>query len=266
MKDKQLNIQKTSKLFALMLNIYNPKENFKITQNYFKSENPSDLINSAQKTDCDILGLRFNIKGREQIQEAKELLKALQPQIAKPLMLCGTGEIELDKELIPELTKILDKEDCIISNATERTYKQILPPAIEKNFYVVLKSPIDINLAKELNILSLDLGLKSNRIIINTDIGGLGYGYEYGYSIMEKIRIEASKGETYLNFPILSEAPIESLKSKEAKNNDFTSSWGTLPDRARMIEIASASGILSAGANIIVMASPESISTMKGLL
>lgn len=71
MQDSQLNISKKSKLFALELNIYNPKENFEITKNYFKSETPSDLINSAQNTDCDILALRFNIENENEIKEAK---------------------------------------------------------------------------------------------------------------------------------------------------------------------------------------------------
>lgn len=266
MKDNQLNIQNTSKLFALMINIYNPKENFEITKNYFKSENPSDLINSAQKTDCDILALKFNIINKEDIESASNLLKELLPKIYKPLMICGAGKKELDEVLIPELVKSLDRKNCIISYATETTYKQIIPLAIGNNHYVVLKSPIDINLAKELNILSLDLGLAKEKIIMNTDIGGLGYGYEYGYSIMEKIVIEGANGDEYLNLPLLSEAPIESLKTKEARFDDFSSSWGMLEDRAKMIELSSASGILSAGANIIVMASPENISIMKGLL
>ncbi len=76
---------------------------------------------------------------------------------------------------MPELIKVLDRV-CIISFADETNYKTIVPYVISGNHYIVLKSPIDINLAKELNILSVDLGLAKNRIIMNTDIGGLGYG------------------------------------------------------------------------------------------
>lgn len=265
MEDK-LNITKESKLFALQINIFNPKDNFEITKNYFKSENPSDLISSAQNSNCDILALKFNIENNKQVQDAKELLKQLLPNIKKPLMICGCGRNELDEILLPELINIPDRENCIISFATEQTYKKIIPSIIAGNHYIVLKSPIDINLAKELNILSIDAGLDKNKIIMNTDIGGLGYGFEYGYSIMEKVLLEGEKGDTYLDMPLLSDAPIESLQTKEAKSDTFSESWGDLANRAKMIELSSASAIMSAGANIVVMSHPQNIAIMKGLV
>ena len=266
MQDSQLNISKKSKLFALELNIYNPKENFEITKNYFKSETPSDLINSAQNTDRDILALRFNIENENEIKEAKKLLITLLPKIEKQLMICGTGKNDIDAKLLPELIKSLDRENCIISFATEASYKNIIQTAIAGKHYIVLKSPIDINLAKELNILSTELGLQKNKIIMNPDIGGLGYGYEYGYSIMEKIVIEGNNGDEYLNLPLLSEAPIESLKTKEAKMDSFPDSFGNIEERAKMIELTAAAGILSAGANIITMSYPPNITIMKELI
>lgn len=265
MKDK-LNITKHTKLFALSLNIYNPKENFEIQKEYFKSENPSDLINSAQNTECDILALRFNINKETEITDAAELLKKLLPNISKPLMICGTGNDEIDKKLLPELIHNLDRKKCIISYADEKTYKFIIPEIIKGDHYIILKTPIDINLAKELNILSVDMGLDIEKIIMNTDIGGLGYGYEYGFSMMEKINIEGTKGDKYLNLPLISEASTEALKTKEAKSCEFSKSWGDLETRTKMIELSACSGVLSAGANIIVMNCPENISIMKGLV
>lgn len=265
MEDK-LKITKNSKLFALQINIYNPKENFEISKQYFKSENPSDLINIAQKTDCDILALKFNIHLISEIDKAVNLLQILLPNITKPLMLCGTGDDEIDTELLPAIINVLDRKNCIISYANEKTYKLIIPSIIKNEHYIVLKSPIDINLAKELNILTSDLGLPLNKIIINADIGGLGYGYEYGFSIMEKINIEGKAGDKYLNLPLISDASTEALKTKEAKSNDYSKSWGELSKRARMIELSACAGVLSAGANIIIMNNPENISIMKGLV
>ena len=83
---RELSINNNSKLFALLLNIYNPKENFEITKNYFKSENPSDLIHFAQKTDCDILALRFNVLSLDELPKAVSLLRELLPYITKQLM------------------------------------------------------------------------------------------------------------------------------------------------------------------------------------
>ena len=257
----ELSINKNSKLFALQINIFNPKENFEIAQKDFKSENPSDLINYANSSSCDILALKFNIKTVEEIPSAVEL-----PQIKKPLMICGAADDEIDKLLLPELTKILDRKNCIIGNINDKTYKQIIPNIVLGGHYAVLKTPIDINLAKELNILSVDMGLPLDKIIMNTDIGGLGYGYEYGFSIMEKVRLEGEKGDKYLDLPLFSDASTESLRTKEAKSDDYPPSWGELDSRAKMIEVSACTGAIAAGANIIIVNIPSNIQILKELI
>lgn len=261
---KELN--RKSKLFALLINIYNPKENFEIAKTIFKSENPSDLINFGNNSDCDILALKFNLSKKDEIPNAIDLLKNQLPNIQKPLMILGSGDDEIDIDLLPLLIKNLDRENCIIGNANEKTYKSIVPEIIKSNNYLILKSPIDINLAKELNILSIDMGLDKNKIIMDTDIGGLGYGYEYGFSILEKAIQEANKGDEYLTAPLFSNASTEALKTKEAKSSDYSSSYGELENRAKMIELSACAGILAAGANIITVNIPTNIPILKGLV
>ena len=225
-----ININNKSKLIALNININNQP---------------------LPEVDCDILALKFD----ENIEKSVEILKNLLPKIDKPLMICACGKDEIDKIMLPELIKVLDRV-CIISYVTEKTYKDIIPHVVKGGHYAVLKTPIDINLAKELNILCIDLGLDKSKILMNTDIGGLGYGYEYGYSIMEKIRLE--KNDEYLNMPLVSEAGLESLKTKEAKFGG--------EKRARMIEVTAVSGALAAGANIVLVNNPENINVIRRLL
>lgn len=240
--------------FAQLIEIYNPEG---IT--------PPD-INYAQNSACDIIALKFSPNNTSQIPEAVLALKNILKQITKPVMIYGTTDDEIDKILLPELIRHLDRKNCIISYANENTYKQIIPEIINGEHFLVLKTPIDINLAKELNILSVDMGVSLDKIIMNTDIGGLGYGYEYGFSILEKIKQEGKKGDEYLNLPIISDVSIESLKTKEAKSTDFTDSWGETKTRAKMIELSACAGILSAGADIITMTYPENIAILKGLV
>ena len=244
-------------LYVLEIPVYG--NNFDIAKDSFESDDIVDMIDVAQN--ADIVGLKFNISDMSDIKGAKKLLKGLLVNISKPLMVNGTGIDALDKVLLPELMTVLERP-CIISNANENTYKVIIPKVIEGGHRVVLKTPIDINLCKELNILSADLGLPLDKIIIDTDIGGLGYGLDYGYSTIEKIKLE---DDEYLNMPIISFAPYESLKTKEAKSDAFSMSWGSLKDRAKMFEIASATAVKAAGADIIVLHNPESINIMRGL-
>ena len=213
---------------------------------------PSDLIISK---DCDIVAFRLN-----QSQYNPEIIN-----IPKPVMFIGTGDDTTDKILLAEAAKNITDKTCIIGNINEKTYKDIIPWVVKNGHYAILKTPIDINLAKELNILAMDMGLSPDKIIMNTDIGGLGYGYEYGYSIMEKVRLEG-KNDKYLDFPLFSDASSEALKTKEAKSNDFPPSWGSLNERARMIELSACAGAIAAGANIIIVKFPENIKILKGLV
>ena len=249
-------------LYILELPIFNPENGFPFIEDVYGTLEPCKLIEIAQETSCDILSLKFNIEKTEEIPSAIKLLEKLQKNIKKPLMIRGTNDDKLDKILLPELIKILDRE-CIISCATENNYKEIIPYTASKHF-IVLKSPIDINLAKELNILSNDLGQPLDRIIIDTDIGGLGYGFEYGYSIIEKIRLEGSN-DKFLTMPIISFAGEEALKTKEGKSKTLTPSWGKYENRILMLEITATSAIRAAGANLIVINHPQTLKTMKGL-
>ena len=245
-------------LYALEIPLYG--DNFITTEDSFKTDDIIDMLDIAQNN-CDIIGLKFDIENSDQIKGAKKLLKGLLVNIRRPLMINGTNNDSIDTELLPALMNTLDRP-AIISNANENTYKNIVPEAIKGGHRLVLKTPIDINLCKELNILSADIGLPLDKIIIDTDIGGLGYGLDYGYSTIEKIKLE---NDEYLNMPIISFAPYESLKTKEAKSDAFNESWGDLKTRAKMFEIASATAVKAAGADIIVLHNPESINIMKGL-
>ena len=252
-------------VYVLNISICNPEMNFDIAKSYFGSYDLDNVITKANTSDCDIIGLKFNIDDICEIEKCIKLFKECLEKVKKPIMISGAGKDDIDKELLPELLKCTDKE-VIVNNANENTYKSIIPSVVKGNHVVVLKTPIDINLAKELNILSSDLGLSLDKILIDTDIGGLGYGLEYGYSIMEKIKQEGLKGDKYLNMPIISFACDESIKTKEAKTELDDKSWGNQKDRAKFFELTAASAVMACGVNVIVMNYPPNISVMKGLV
>lgn len=258
---------KSKPVFALELNIFDFGASSHIVKDYFKSSSPIDLIKEAQSTDCDILALKFNISEdnlEEQITKAKDLLKELLPLIKKPLLIRGVNSKSVDIKLLPELMNVLDRE-VIIAFADENTYKEIVHPVIKGGHILAIRTPIDINLAKEMNILTSDMGLSLDKILIDTDMGGLGYGLEYGYSIMERIKLAAFEGDKMLNMPLIAFAGEEALKAKEAKSDTFSSSFGDFKTRSIMFEITTASAVIAAGANLIVLEHPDSIKTLKNL-
>ena len=141
--------------FCLEVSIFNPEENFQIVKDFYKTSDRLKLIQMAQEADCDILGLKFNISNISEVEEACTVLKSLLPEIKKPLMIRGVNNDAIDSELLPALTKIVDRQS-IVAFANENTYKSIVPPVAAGGHIIVLRSPIDINLAKELKATGLN--------------------------------------------------------------------------------------------------------------
>lgn len=256
-------------VFALELNIFNFDESSHIVKDYyFDCKTPLELIQKAQSIDCDILALKFNIPEEniyENIERAKILLKELLPHINKPLLVRGVNNKTVDVKLLPALMEVLDRT-VIIAFADENTYKEIVPPVIKGGHILAIRTPIDINLAKEMNILTSDMGLSLDKILIDTDMGGLGYGLEYGYSIMERIKLAAFEGDSMLNMPLIAFAGEEALRAKETKSDTFDKSFGDFKERSKMFEITTASAVIAAGANLVVLEHPESTEVLKEVL
>ncbi len=208
-------------------------------------------ISEAEKginEDYDIIGLKYEKEADE------ETLKRLLPLIDRPVMLRCSGDDSIDVEMLPKLINMLHKES-IIAYVNENTYKKILPSVIKGGHKLVIRTPIDINLAKEMNILTSDAGLPLDKIIIDTDIGGLGYGLEYGYSIMEKVKLEGQSKDKYLDMPLISFVTEETAKTKEARDENLK----------LYLEISSAMAAKAAGADYIVFTQPEALRALKEL-
>lgn len=262
-------------VFALELNIFDFEASSHIVKDYYAQchcEEGQSLdaaiqrIKFAQESDCDILALKFNIPDKN-IERAKTLLTELLPHIKKPLLVRGVNNKTVDVKLLPALMKVLNAKEisAIIAFADENTYKEIVPDVVKGGHILAIRTPIDINLAKEMNILTSDMGLSLDKILIDTDMGGLGYGLEYGYSIMEKIKLAAFAGDRMLNMPLIAFAGEEALKAKEAKSDTFGASYGDFKTRSQMYEIATASAVIAAGANLIVLEHPENLNIIKSL-
>lgn len=260
---------------ALELNIFDFEKSSHIVRNYYNKNtpftshlSPLTLINKAQESNCDILALKFNIPEEsvdENILRAKALLAELLPHIKKPLIIRGINNKSVDVKLLPALMEVVDRT-VIVAFAEENTYKELVPPVLKGEHILAIRTPIDINLAKEMNILTTDMGLSPDKILIDTDMGGLGYGLEYGYSIMERIKLAAFDGDEMLNMPLVAFAGEEALKAKEAKSDTFSKSFGDFKMRSLMYEITTASAVIAAGANIVVLEHPKSVEVLKGLI
>jgi acetyl-CoA decarbonylase/synthase complex subunit delta len=123
---------------------------------------------------------------------------------------------------------------------------------------------MDVNLAKQLNILISDMGIPKDRIIMDPTTGALGYGMEYGYSVMERLRMASLQGDAMTQMPMLVTPGFEAWKTKEAKVGDgVPGSWGDWKSRAVNWEILTAMALVESGADIVVLRHPESVVRIK---
>ena len=156
--------------------------------------------------------------------------------------------------------------NCLIGPVEEDTYKEIVPSCRDNDHCIIARTPIDVNLAKQLNILITELNFNPDRIIMDPNMGGLGYGLDYAYSVVEKIRLAAYEGDKMLNMPIIVFAGEEAWRAKEAKSDISDKSWGDTAVRSAIWESLTASSMLMVGADIVIMRYPPSIENISQFL
>ncbi len=217
----------------------------------------------AKELDCVKVGIYFNIEDENEIEECTKVLSEIKKYIKMPTLIRGCGQKNIDAKLIPTLIETCSdiKGDLTFGCVQEGNYANIVPSATSNT--LILRTPIDINLTKELNILSIDEGLSPDNILIDPDMGCVGYGLDYGYSIIERIKCAAADGDKMLSMPIIVFAGEESYKAKETKSEDFKPSWGKIETRSISWEVATSQALICAGANIIVCWHPKTIKSIK---
>jgi acetyl-CoA decarbonylase/synthase complex subunit delta len=132
---------------------------------------------------------------------------------------------------------------------------------------VTAKTPMDVNLSKQLTILVHDMGLPMERIISDPTTGALGYGIEYGYSVMERLRLAGLQGDSMTQQPLIVTPGEEAWRAKEARAGEgVPETWGDWASRAVNWEAMTAAALVESGADIVVMRHPEAVTRVKKMI
>lgn len=265
------NITGSKQVFAIEIQTVIPDKYPSILKDYW-GDCIYDTVSWAEKaalTDAEIIAVRFNIANRNDIDSeilnAKILLDKILKMISKPIIIIGSEREDIDIKLLPELAKTATRK-CTIGFINEDNYKKIIPLIKSYGHNIIAKTPIDINLAKELNIFLTEIGIDPDQILIDPNMGALGYGIDYAYSVIERIKMAAFSGDTMLNMPIIAFVGHEVWKTKEAKVENTPQDWGANKTRAISWECITASTIISAGADLIVLNHPDSLKYLKNFI
>jgi acetyl-CoA decarbonylase/synthase complex subunit delta len=198
--------------------------------------------------------------GNKTASDEAKLVSQLLRKVSVPLIIVGSGDDPKDNEVLPACCEAAKGERCLIGSAVQDNYKTIAAAVLADGHSIIAESPIDINIAKQLNILISDMGLPLERIVINPTIGALGYGLEYAYSIMERARLAALSGDKTVASAFVCFIGQEAWRAKEAKvtQREFPA-WGPEAERGIAWEILTATALIQAGADLLVMRHPVAI-------
>jgi acetyl-CoA decarbonylase/synthase, CODH/ACS complex subunit delta len=200
--------------------------------------------------------------------EAAAVVKKVADAVNVPVVAWGTANNQKDEEVLKKIGELCQGKNLAMSPVEEGNHKGVGACALAYGQIIVSSSPIDVNLAKQLNILLGNLGVAGNKIIIDPTTGGLGYGLEYSYSVMERIRMAAlTQEDDKLQIPIISNVGNEIWKCKEAGQSiEGAPTLGDPERRGIAMEATAAVCYLLAGADAVILRHPESARLVRAFI
>lgn len=197
-------------------------------------------------------------------EQAAAVVKSVLKAVGVPLIIWGSDHDEKDNEVLPRCSQAAAGERCLIGTVKEDNYKTLVASCLADGHTLIGLSPIDINIAKQVNILVSEMGLPLNRIVMYPTTGALGYGLEYAYSIQERGRVAALSGDKIMSLPVICLVGAEAWRTKEARGSrQENPGWGDETTRGIFWEVGTAAPLLQAGSDILVMRHPSAMAAIK---
>ena len=202
-------------------------------------------------------------------EELIAMLKEIVAAVDLPLVVCGCKHAEKDAELLSKAAEAVDGRNARILAAKEENYKQVGAAAgLAYKQVVGAESAVDINLAKQLNVLLTQLGVDGKSIVMNVGSAAAGYGFEYAVSTMDRVKAAAlAQGDATLQMPIITPVASEAWGVKEAMASEADMpEWGNQEERGIDMEVETAAAVLASGSDAVILKHPVSIKTISTMI
>ncbi len=234
-------------------------------------DDPARWAQAAEALGVDLIVLKLNATqangSANTAANAKKVVRQVLQATGLPLIVFGPGQAELDNELLVAVAEETKGERLVLGVCEDKNYRTIVAAAMANDHLVDSRTPMDVNLAKQLVILIHDMGLPLERIVMDPTTGALGYGIEYGYSVMERLRLAALQGDGMTQQPMLVTPGEEAWRVKEAKvGTDVPAMWGDWAERATYWETITAAALVESGANVLVMRHPTAVKRLQDMV
>jgi acetyl-CoA decarbonylase/synthase complex subunit delta len=231
-------------------------------------DDPGSWSAACEAAGADLIVLLLGLEDAEghpvSADFAVSAVKTVLEGTGLPLIVLGPGQSDVDNELLVPVADAAKGERLVLGLCEDNNYRTIVAAAMANDHLVLGRTPMDVNLAKQLNILMTDMGLPLERIVMDPTTGALGYGIEYGYSVMERLRLAALQGDEMTQLPLLVNPGYEAWKTKEAKvGQGVPDGWGSWDERAVNWETMTSVALIEAGADVVVLRHPESLTRVR---
>jgi acetyl-CoA decarbonylase/synthase complex subunit delta len=229
---------------------------------------PAAWAQKAEEVGADVVVLKLRSTDAEGNANTPDrvaaTIKAVLQATGLPIIVRGPGQAELDNQLLVAAAEAAPGERLALGLCEDKNYRTIVAGALAHDQLVVSTSPIDVNLAKQLNILISDMRLPLDRVLMDPTTGALGYGLEYTYSVMERLRVAALTGDGMTQQPMICFVGEESWRQKESRATEgVPDEWGDIEKRGITWELVTATALLESGANIVVLRHPKTVGVVK---
>ena len=232
---------------------------------------PAQWAKAAEQKGAQAILLRLSATKGDGQPNTPDNARAVVRQVLKatglPLIVYGPGQAELDNELLIAVAEEGKGERLVLGLCEEKNYRTIVAAALANDQLVIASTAMDVNLAKQLNILISDMGLPPERILMDPTCAAVGYGIEYGYSVMERLRLAALNGDRMTQLPMIVTVGYEAWRQKESKTGSgVPEAWGDWQDRAINWETMTAAALVESAADLLVLRHPESMHRLKTMI
>lgn len=196
-------------------------------------------------------------------EAAKSVEKVLQ-SVNVPITVGGSGDPAKDMEVFKKVAEVAEGERVMVNSIVkEMDLSQVAPVMKEHGHIAVAFTPMDLDLARELNRKLFDY-LPKDQIVMDTNTGALGYGLEYGFTVMERARLAALRGDEELQQPLLA-GTTNAWGARESWLK-MDPQWEPRELRGPLWEFTTALTMMLAGADYLMMMHPASIKTLKDVM
>jgi acetyl-CoA decarbonylase/synthase complex subunit delta len=197
-------------------------------------------------------------------KEAVKTVEKVVEAVDVPISIGGCGDPQKDFEVFKAISENIQGENLLFNSVTldmkiEETAKLIR----DHNNTVIAFTSMDVNKARELNRKLYDF-VEKEQILMDTTTAALGYGLDYAFTVMERCRLAALKGDPELNHP-LSSGSTNAWAAREAWMK-MGPEFAPRELRGPIWETVTAQTLLLAGVDYFMMMHPAAVNSISNTI